>query len=330
MPKAPLFSPYRQGENRVTWSLMAVFERIDLSKVERLLGASSGESALQLFSFDNQVRSKRSASVPDARISANFSLWFETKTAPGQLREDQLRQHLEHLGDERGYERLFLLTPDAEEPGIVRRLNDPRLVWISFRGLSQAINELLVDGRELVSEKEELLLRELQALFEEDNLLGDPRQVVVVPARNAYREYLEHGAYVCQPRRPFKPVERMAFYCRGQIEREIPLIRRVMDEVEFSRENADVLRASGEATGGETAALIERLLGAGTRQEGEVYKVFLLTRSGDPETVILERPIRNDATDATGRTSAWVQMQRYASLAALRKVHRTSELGEDR
>ena len=50
-----------------------------------------------------------------------------------------------------------------------------------LQGLSQAIDELLVDGRELVSEKEELL-RELQALFEEDNLVGDPRQVVVVPA----------------------------------------------------------------------------------------------------------------------------------------------------
>lgn len=330
MPKAPLFSTYRQGENRVTGSLMAVFERIDLSKVERLLAAASGESALQLFSFENQVRSKRLASVPDARISASFSLWFETKTAPGQVRQDQLRQHLEHLGEGRGYERLFLLTPDAEEPDTVRRLNDPRLIWISFRELSQAIDDLLVDGRELVSEKEELLLRELQALFEEDNLLGDPRQVVVVPAGKAYREYLQYGAYVCQPRRPFKPVERMAFYCRGQIEREIPMIRHVMDEVEFSQENADVLRASGEATAGETAELIERLLEAGPRQEGDVHKVFLLTGHGDPETVILERPIRNDATDASGRTTAWVQMQRYASIAALQMAYRTSQLSEDR
>jgi hypothetical protein len=34
VPKAPLFSTYRQGENRVTSSLMAVFERVDLSIVE--------------------------------------------------------------------------------------------------------------------------------------------------------------------------------------------------------------------------------------------------------------------------------------------------------
>ena len=45
-----------------------------IAKVERLLAAASGESALQLFSFENQVRSRQSRSVPDARISASFSL----------------------------------------------------------------------------------------------------------------------------------------------------------------------------------------------------------------------------------------------------------------
>ena len=133
MPKGPLFSTYRQGENRITASLMAVFERIDLSKVERVLAAASEDSALQLFSFENQVRSQRSRSVPDARISANFSLWFETKAAPGLVRVDQLQQHLQHLGDGRGYERLFLLTPDAEEPEAVRSLDSPRLKWVSFK-----------------------------------------------------------------------------------------------------------------------------------------------------------------------------------------------------
>ena len=234
MPKSPLFSTYRQGENRVTASLMAVFERIDLSNLERILASASEDSALQLFSFENQVHGGSSPSVPDARISASFALWFETKTAPGQVRLDQLRGHLKHLGDGHGYERLFLLTPDADEPEAVATIDDARLKWLSFKALSQAIDDLLGDDRELVSEKEELLLRELQALFEVDNLLGDPRGVVVVPAGNAYREYLELSAYICQPRRAFKPVERMAFYCRGKIEREIPLVRHVVDEVEFT------------------------------------------------------------------------------------------------
>jgi len=325
MPKGPLFSTYRQGENRVTASLMAVFERIDLGKVEWILAGASGESALQLFNFENQVRSRRSASVPDARISANFSLWFETKTAPGQLREEQVRRHLDHLRDA-AYERLFLLTPDADVPDVVQQVNDPRLIWLDFKSVSQAIDDLLADGRELVSEKEELLLRELQALFEDDNLLGDPRQVVVVPARSAYPEYLDYHAYVCQPRRPFKAVERMAFYRRGQIEREMPLIRRVMDEVEFSSEHADELRSSSDPLNQEVADLIGRLLESSPRQEGEPYKVFLLTPPGDAGTLLLEQPIANDATDSNGRTTAWVQMQRYASISDLQRARRTSQL----
>ena len=47
MPKGPLFSTYRQGEHRVTSSFMAGFERIDLSKLERILAAASSLSVLQ-------------------------------------------------------------------------------------------------------------------------------------------------------------------------------------------------------------------------------------------------------------------------------------------
>jgi hypothetical protein len=307
---------------------MAVFERIDFSKVERILAAASEDSALQLFSFENQVRGLGWSSVPDARISASFVLWFETKTAPGQVRIEQLRAHLRHLGEGNAYERLFLLTPDAEEPPAVRSLGDPRLRWLSFRALSQAIDALLEDDRELVSEKEELLLRELQALFEADNLLGDPRQVVVVPAANAYRQYLDLSAYMCQPRRPFKHVERIAFYCRGRIEREVPLIRHVVDDVEFSREHAEELRASRNPFGPEIAGLIERALDTGVRPAGHLEKVFLLSGPDDPETVHLNEPIVNDAVDKRGQTTAWVMMQRYASLAALQAARRTSDLGE--
>lgn len=42
MSKSPLFSSYRQEENRVTSSMLAVFERIDLSRLEILFGAASG------------------------------------------------------------------------------------------------------------------------------------------------------------------------------------------------------------------------------------------------------------------------------------------------
>ena len=58
MAKNPLFSTYRQGENRVTSSMLAVFERIDLSFLETVLAAASGESSLQMVSFTNQPPGK--------------------------------------------------------------------------------------------------------------------------------------------------------------------------------------------------------------------------------------------------------------------------------
>jgi hypothetical protein len=44
--------------------------------------------------------------------------------------------------------------------------------------------------------------------------------------------------------------------------------------------------------------------------------------------VHLNEPIVNDAVDKRGQTTAWVMMQRYASLAALQAARRTSDLGE--
>jgi hypothetical protein len=78
--KNPLFSTYRQGENRVTSSMLAVFERIDLSLLETVLAAASGESSLQMVSFTNQPPGK-GHSIPDALISAHFAYWFEVKTS---------------------------------------------------------------------------------------------------------------------------------------------------------------------------------------------------------------------------------------------------------
>ena len=68
-----LFSTYRGGENRVTSSTLAVFERIDLGVVRELLqnAAGMGEE-LRAVSFENQVVEKDS--VPDARFAATIHL----------------------------------------------------------------------------------------------------------------------------------------------------------------------------------------------------------------------------------------------------------------
>ncbi len=59
MSQGLLLSTYRQDENRVTASILAVFERIDLALVERLLQAASEESSLQMVRFETQVRRRR-------------------------------------------------------------------------------------------------------------------------------------------------------------------------------------------------------------------------------------------------------------------------------
>ncbi|MDT0330582.1 hypothetical protein, partial [Nocardiopsis lambiniae] len=47
----PLFSTYRQGGNRVTSSMLAVFERIGLSLVEEILAKASDEATLETVCF---------------------------------------------------------------------------------------------------------------------------------------------------------------------------------------------------------------------------------------------------------------------------------------
>ncbi|WP_442505076.1 hypothetical protein SH528x_003847 [Novipirellula sp. SH528] len=59
--------------------------------------------------------------------------------------------------------------------------------WSSL--LDQAIDEMLEDSTEVVSEREAFLLRELQSKIEAEGLLAKPNDVVVVAARSAWKEY---------------------------------------------------------------------------------------------------------------------------------------------
>lgn len=326
MPKNPLFSTYRQGENRVTSSMLAVFERIDLSILETLLTAATGEASLQLVSFVNQPIGK-GASIPDARISAHFAYWFEMKTARNALGLEQLTEHLKSLEPTATGERLFVITPDASEPPAVGVLGDQRVVWFNFRALYDAIDATLDDSSGLVSEHARFLLRELQALLVEDGLV-DNDDVVVVAARVAYPEYLKHSVYVCQPNRAFRGgLTHMGFYAAGAIQREVPSIVHRADPVPFT--TAEVARRrAGTSEDVAVAEAIETLLSLGARTEGNEYGVFILSAAEDVATVKLESPIANDTAAKSGRAWAWTMGQRYTSLAKLTRagVSKTSDL----
>jgi hypothetical protein len=332
MPK-PLLSTYRTGENRVTSSTMAVFERIDLALVEELLRAVTGMgSELQAVSFENQV--PLGDAVPDAQISARFSWWFETKTVTGAYAHeghsrDQLRKHSKILHDPHAL--LFILTPDPVQPawlgnpdGLADEKFRERILWLSFRGLAEAIDKLIADPARVVGEQTRFLLSELVALYEADGLLSAD-DTVVVAARAAWPEYQRLAAYVCQPSRSFKAGLRyFGFYAEGVIQPLIPLILERQVAVPFTHAEAAARRASG---GMLIASLIETLLAEESRTEGQAYDVLLLTPGDDPRTTRLQAPITNDTVTSSGKPWGWTLSQRYTSLDKLTSgATRTSQL----
>lgn len=326
MSKNPLFSTYRQGENRVTSSMLAVFERIDFSVLESLLTAATGEASLQMVSFVNQPAGK-GASVPDARISAHFAYWFEVKTARNALAVNQLSEHLKNVEPGASGERLFAITPDAVEPAAVAELGDPRVVWFNFRALYDAIDASLADVSGLVSEQARFLLRELQALLIEDALV-DNDDVVVVAARAAYPEYLEHHVYICQPNRAFRDgLTHLGFYTDGAIQPYVARIIERVDAVPFTTDEVKRRRAAGNED--RIADVVDLQLTIGIRPDGTEYGVFILSPHDDPATVHLDAPIVNDTVAGpSGRSWAWTLGQRYTSLMRLTRpgVSKTSDL----
>lgn len=309
MASTPLFSTYRTGENRVTGSMVAVFERVGLDVLERLLGPAAGED-LSLVRFDNQ-NTDTPGSVPDASISGRFHLLFEVKTVPdtpnGGL-ADQVRRHLLGLADQDADARLYIITPDLEQPRALAEFKAPPVMWISFAALDTAIAEVLRDGDAPVSEQTAFLLRELRRLFDVEGLLGT-QDTVIVAARRAYPAYEATSAYVFQPGRSFrKGLTYLGFYADGEIKPLLARVRAREDAILFTAENAAALREAAQA---ELADVIERTLSAEPDRDGREWQVFLLSGPRDPETTKLATPITN-TTVANGRPWAWTLGQRYA------------------
>lgn len=329
----PLFSSYRAGENRVTSSTLAVFERIDLALIQGILASATGAGAeLTTVTFENQV--VNIGAVPDARISARFVWWFETKTGRGGYGaeghdRDQLRQHSKQLEDV-PEAWLFVLTPDPLRPtwfdeldGVAESVRS-KVLWLGFRDLAEAISAVIGDSKRLVSKQTRFLLNELVALYEADGLLTND-DTVVVAARSAWPEYQQTSAYVCQPDRSFREgLTHLGFYADGAIQPLVPRIDQHLPSVPFTREEAESRRLSGDHV---VAHLIDRLLDDGGRTDGSSYGVLLLSGPDDGATVVLDQPVLNDTVTATGRNWAWTLGQRYTRLDALTSgIQRTSEL----
>ncbi len=311
-----IFSTYSTGENRVTASILAVIRSLSLGRIERLLRALLEQSEFELVKFQNQP-SKGGKGVPDAMIHASVRILVETKIATNSVDALQLKQHLKRLDDAKEATSLLLvLTPDDARPPAIDSLENDRVVWTSFSTLDQAVDELLDDGTEVVSEREAFLLRELQEMLKTEGLLASPNDVVVVAARKAWPEYNLFSAYVCQPGRQFQQVERLAFYSSGKVYPLVPKILTVHDEVEMKADSEH------EACG----VLVRMLVKKGLRQEGELNKIFLLSAPESTDTLQLKAPIPNDMKSKKGKNVAFTMGQRYVSAAALSVAKTTSGL----
>jgi hypothetical protein len=293
---------------------------LSLQRTERLLGAIMEQSEFELVNFQNQP-SKGGDGVPDASISSSCRILIETKIKRDTVKIDQLRRHLKRLDDDKESEQfLLVLTPDESRPLVIDKLQDKRIVWASFASLDQAIEELLSDNQEIVSEREAFLLRHLQIMLIEKNLIGSVNDIVVIPARKAWSEYNETNAYVCQAERVFQPVKYLAFYESSQIHPIVPKILEIHDSIVFER----------SIHKGRLGEVVNSFIESRRREEGGIHKVILLSAPDDPQTQRLNAPIVNDLTSESGRKTAFTQNQRYVSLDRLKKARTTSELVGDK
>jgi hypothetical protein len=309
--KSPLFSRYSGGENIVTSSLIAVFERLDISLVERILGAASNESSLEMVRFANQPAGI--GSVPDASISSNFKFLFETKIKRGTVSGLQLRAHLDGFGESSdAQQKLFVITPDLNVPAEILEIADNRIHWFNFAELESAISQILDEDGLMLAEQSIFLLTELIRLFDEKNLLSPDEDVVVVAARDAYDSYLRDGIYACQTDRSFRDgIQRLGFYRFKAVMPEFPKIYEILDDVPFTDVKASELKNSELVHHRRLGEAIERIIENREPWAWTSHKVFLLSEVDSRDTIKLTSPIEH-----AGK-GAWTQSQRYIRQSVL-------------
>lgn len=336
---SPLFSRYSQGENRVTASILAVFERVSFALVERILQILCEDSNIPLLEIRNQFRTKGAGGIPDGVIQASFAYWIETKTVQNAIGLDhklddgrpvnrQLKAHLDALEKwpNAGKKRLLVLTPDYEEPQAIASLNSDLIVWASFNDLYSAIVAITATDESWLtsdalppSEQERSLLRELVQMLLAEGLVNSGRSdsVLIVPARSAIGDYRNFSVYVCQPFRSFRRVEYIGFYHNGVIDRciakilgepieEVDLTVEAIEEAELDTEVKEKLRL-----------LVNKMKDSNSERYGDTLKVFFLSPPDSSDTIKLTQDIKNDLRNQAGRPFAFVQGQRYVALSAL-------------
>ncbi|MDP2721748.1 MAG: hypothetical protein Q8O72_03225 [Bacteroidales bacterium] len=324
-----IFSTYSTAENRVTSTILAVFEKLNTTTVTRILQVLMEDSTIELIEYVNQVKS--SDSVPDGRIKGLFDYIIETKVVPNAIKKTQIKNHYKMLKYD--FSRLLILTPDFDYPNVLKSLEPEitdKIIWGNFDKIIEGIDSVLQELILLI-DREKFLLLELKEFIINERLIAEDysRKALIVPAGKAWDFYKTYSIYRCQPNRTFKPTSFMGFYADQQIKEYFPKILGYIDNLNIQEE--DLNNISVSVVNGVNESLIKnKLIQIKKKLQPEewngYYKYIILTELNDKETFKNGNPIDNDKTSYSDKGTAFVQKQTYLNLDEINGKKYTSEL----
>lgn len=346
-----IFSSYRQPENLITSSLMAVLGNLSLIQMNNFFSLLLEDDDDTIFSIKNQhTHINDAARISfDATITMKYDIFIETKIYRNVDASEQLNNYIRRLSNENCSPRknadalIIYLTPDANCPPWFSRIESGNISmkWISFDMMYKTINTI-IDGTQdenqmdILSEREIFLLRQFQMLILNENLLAsNEMNVLIIPAGAAWDEYTSldtdgYSAYICQENRRFRDgIEHLAFYKNGTVLQFVPKIIAAMDSVSIENPEDSFFEFnenSGINDREISRELFEKICGRESADPEDHRRKILILEGKYKCSVQLDDPIINDTKSASGRNTAFVQRQRYTSLEKIRRATKTSEL----
>lgn len=324
-----IFSTYNTTENRVTSTILAVFEKLNSSTVTRILQVFLEDSTIELIEYENQVKSHDS--VPDGRIKGLFDYVIETKVVPNKIDKKQIKNHCKFLKYD--FSRLLVLTPDPDYPKTLKELDSEytdKIIWGNFDKIIEGINSVIQESI-LLLDREKFLLSELKEFIINQQLIAEDysQKVLIVPAGRAWGFYEKYSIYRCQANRTFQQSSYLGFYADKQIKDFFPKILGYIDNLNIQKDDLDSIKIT-VVNKGNKQEIKNRIIEIKNRLNpgdwNENFKFIVLTEKDNCETFKSDNPIANDKTSYSDKATAFVQKQTYLNLENLKGKKYTSEL----
>lgn len=324
-----IFSTYSTAENRVTSTILAVFEKLNSATVTRILQVLTEDSTIELIKYENQVQS--SDSIPDGRIKGMFDYIIETKIVPNGINKKQIKNHCNLLKYD--FSKLLVLTPDFDYPRALKELDSEykdQIIWGNFDRIIEGINSVLQESIFLL-DREKFLLSELKEFIVNQRLTAEDysRKVLVVPAGSAWEFYQKYSIYKCQPNRTFQASSYMGFYADGQIKKSFPKILGYIESLNIQTDDLNTIEIITVNDGDEQDIrnkMIQIKKNLKPNEWNENFKFMVLTEEFSDETFKNNYLINNDKTSYSNKGTAFVQKQTYLNIDELKGKKYTSEL----